>query len=128
MIYTDASVALAYLLAEARVPPAAFWNAPLVSSRLLEFEVWNRIHVRQPGSVRAGEVRRLLSGIRLIDMTSATLIRAREPFPLPVRTLDALHLATVDWLRSNGEVMELASYDNRLLAAARVLGIPLAAL
>ena len=128
MIYLDASVALAYLLAEARVPPAAFWNVHLVSSRLLEFEVWNRIHVRQPGSARAGEVRRLLAGIRLIDMTSATLARAREPFPLPVRTLDALHLATVDWLRSNGEAIELASYDNRLTAAAQALGIPLAAI
>ncbi|HZU90006.1 MAG TPA: PIN domain-containing protein [Stellaceae bacterium] len=128
MTYIDASVALAYLLAEARVPSAAFWNAQLVSSRLIEFEVWNRIHVRQPGSARAGEVRSLLTGIRLIDMTSATLVRAREPFPLPVRTLNALHLATLDWLRSNGEAVELASYDNRMLAAAQALGIALATL
>ncbi|HJU15657.1 MAG TPA: PIN domain-containing protein [Stellaceae bacterium] len=128
MIYIDASVALAYLLAEARTPPAAFWNARLVSSRLLEFEVWNRIHVRRPDSAGDGEVRRLLAGIQLIDMTSLTLARALEPFPLAVRTLDALHLATVDWLRSNGEEIELASYDNRMLAAARALGIALASL
>ena len=128
MIYLDASVALAYLLAEARVPPAAFWNARLVSSRLLEFEVWNRIHIRRPGSAGGGDVRRLLAGIQLIDMTSATLVRALQPFPLAVRTLDALHLATVEWLRDDGEVVELASYDNRLIAAAQALGVPLAAL
>ena len=128
MIYIDASVALAYLLAEARVPGSAFWNEPLVSSRLLEFEVWNRVHVRQPTFTRAGEVHRLLAGIQLIDMTRSTLARALNPFPLPVRTLDALHLATVDWLRNDGEVVELASFDNRLIAAAHALGIAIAPL
>jgi transposase len=128
VIYIDASVALAYLLAEARVPPAAFWNARLVSSRLLEFEVWNRIHVRLPGFAAGGEVRRLLSGIQLIEMTRSTLARALVPFPLAVRTLDGLHLATIDWLRANGEAVELASYDARLTAAAQALGIPLATL
>jgi hypothetical protein len=51
-----------------------------------------------------------------------------EPFPISVRTLDALHLATAEFLRAQGEPMELASYDNRLLAGARALGIPTAAM
>ncbi len=51
-----------------------------------------------------------------------------EPFPIAVRTLDALHLATMDFLRGRSEAIELASYDNRLLAAAAALGIPLAGL
>jgi hypothetical protein len=37
--------------------------------------------------------------------------------------LDALHLATMDFLRGNGASVELASYDSRLFAAARALGI-----
>ena len=61
-------------------------------------------------------------------MTEPVLARALEPWPVPVRTLDALHLATIDFLRGQGEAVELASYDNRLLAAARALGIPIAAL
>jgi protein tyrosine/serine phosphatase len=52
------------------------------------------------------------------------LVRALEPWPAPLRTLDALHLATIDYLRRLGEEVELASYDNRLLAGARALGIP----
>lgn len=40
MIYLDSSVALAHLLVEDRVPPAALWAEPLVSSRLLEYELW----------------------------------------------------------------------------------------
>jgi hypothetical protein len=43
MIYFDSSVALAHPLVEDRYPPDTLWHQPLVSSRLLECEVWNRI-------------------------------------------------------------------------------------
>jgi predicted nucleic acid-binding protein len=128
VIYVDSSVALAYLLAEARVPPIDFWNIELVSSRLLEYEVWNRIHARQLGRSLGSEARSLLTGIELIDLSEPVLARALEPWPAMIRTLDALHLATVEHLGSRGASVELASYDNRLVAAARALGIPLAAL
>jgi hypothetical protein len=44
VIHLDSSVALAHLLVEDRVPPAALWTEPLVSSRLLEYELWTCIH------------------------------------------------------------------------------------
>jgi hypothetical protein len=37
-------------------------------------------------------------------------------------------LATADYLRQQGEPIEVASYDNRLLDAARAIGIPIAEL
>jgi hypothetical protein len=52
LTYIDSSVALAYLLAEIRVPAAEFWRSALTSSRLLEYEVWNRIHARQLDQLR----------------------------------------------------------------------------
>jgi uncharacterized protein len=52
------------------------------------------------------------------------LARALEPFPTPVRTLDALHLASIEYMRSRNQVVELLTYDERLLAAAQALGIP----
>ena len=58
-------------------------------------------------------------------MSRPVLARALEPWPVPLRTLDALHLATLVFLRDGGEPIELASYDHRLLAAARALGIPI---
>jgi len=45
-----------------------------------------------------------------------------QPFPVPVRTLDGLDIATIEVIRGEGETVELASYDNRLVVAARVLG------
>ncbi len=49
-------------------------------------------------------------------------MRVFSPFPVPVRTLDALHLAAADHLRAQGIDVEIASYDERLRAAARALG------
>ena len=47
MVYLDTSVALAHLMAEDRLPDDALWDEPLVSSRLLEYEIWTRLHARQ---------------------------------------------------------------------------------
>lgn len=124
MIYLDTSVALAQLLAEDRHPPARLWREPLVSSRLLEYELWTRIHARSLGRSHGEHVRALLGGVSLIELAPPVLARALEPFPTPVRTLDALHLASLEFLRAQGQRVRLACYDDRLLAAARALMIP----
>jgi predicted nucleic acid-binding protein len=125
VIYLDSSVALAHLFAEDRVPPRELWLEPLIASRLLEYEVWNRINSRKLQPSRAERVRALLDRVALLELARDILTRALEPFPLPVRTLDALHLASIDFLRARGQDIELASYDERLLEAARALGIKL---
>lgn len=66
--------------------------------------------------------------IALLELLPNVLARAIEPFPAPVRTLDALHLASIEFLRTRGQAVELASYDDRLTDAARRFGIPIAAL
>jgi hypothetical protein len=124
VIYLDTSVALAHLLTEDRSPPDTLWREPLVSSRLLEYEIWNRIHARGLGRSHAEEVRALIARVALIEMAPPVLARALEPFQVPVRTLDALHLASIEFLRARRQPLELASYDDRLVAAARALGIP----
>lgn len=125
MIYLDTSVALAHILAEERVPPAALWQEPLTCSRLIECEMWARIHALNLASSHGDEVRALLARVALVEMSPLVLARALEPFPRPVRTLDALHLASIEFLRARGQAMELASYDERLVAAARELRIPI---
>lgn len=52
------------------------------------------------------------------------LERATRPFPVPVRTLDALHLASVGFLRERGRDVTPATCDRRLAEAATVMGIP----
>jgi len=128
LIYLDSSVALAQLFGEGRSPPNALWQEPLVSSRLIEYEIWNHMHARGFGRALGASARALIGRLRLIALTPPVLARALQPFPVPVRTLDCLHLATIGFIRGEGETVELASYDNRLLAAARALGIALSPL
>jgi len=128
LIYLDSSVALAQLFGEGRSPPDALWHEPLISSRLLEYEIWNRVHARGFGPVVGASARALIGRLRLIGLTSLVLARALQPFPIPVRTLDSLHLATIEFIRGEGETVELASYDSRLIVAARALGITLSRL
>ena len=126
MIYIDSSVLLAHLLMEEHRPAIAFWEQVSVSSRLLEYEVWNRIWARGLGPSHQDEVQATLRKIEMVELTRLSLRRALQPFPVSVRTLDAIHLATMDFIRESGESVWLASYDNRLIAAARALGIAIA--
>ena len=121
MIYLDTSVALAHLLAEDHSPRESLWREQLISSRLLEYEMWTRIHARKLGGTHGDEVRSLLSRVAIVELSPPVLTRALEAFPRPVRTLDALHLASMDFLRRQGQAVSLASYDERLVEAARAL-------
>jgi len=128
VIYVDSSVALSQLIFESRSPPEALWEQPLVSSRLLAYEVWNRIHAYGLTATRSDDARALLALVDLVELSEPALARALQPFPARIRTLDALHLATIEFLRRQGETVELASYDSRFVTAAEALGIPVAAL
>jgi predicted nucleic acid-binding protein len=126
MTYLDTSVALAELFAEDHRPPEALWREPLVSSRLLEYELWTRVHARNAGRTHGDAVRELLARVSLVELAPTVLARALEPFPVPVRTLDALHLATASFLLERRQRITLATYDERMRAAAGRLGLELA--
>lgn len=128
MIYLDSSVALAHIFGEDRRPPENLWFEDLISSRLLKYEIWNRLHARSAPESHADDARVLLTQVALIELAEPVLERALQPFPTPVRTLDALHLSTVLFAIEQGQKLELASYDDRMLAAAKALKIPIRAI
>lgn len=125
MIYLDTSVLLAQLLAEDRKPPVSLWERTLVTSRLTEYETWVRINGRRLADTHGEAARELLARLSYVELHPLVLARALEPFPAPVRTLDALHLASVHFLRQRRVEVGLATYDARMAAAARALEIPL---
>ena len=125
MIYVDSSVVLAQLLAEDRYPPRSFWDqGSLVASRLLEYEVWNRVNALGLTGSHPEDVRALAARISFLEMVPPVVSRALEPFPVPVRTLDALHLASIDFLRGLGQRPYLATFDLRMAQAAGAMEIP----
>lgn len=125
MIYIDTSVALAQLLSEDRRPPESLWPQTLVSSRLTEYEIWTQLNGRGLAESHGEAARLLLGRVGLVELARPVLTRALEAFPgsARVRTLDALHLATCAFLGDNGQVIELASYDDRMNDVARAMGI-----
>ncbi len=125
MIYLDTSVALAHLLAEDRRPPPEIWREELVSSRLLEYELWNRLHAMDLAPSHGDAARLLLARLAWLELRPEVLERALHPFPVPVRTPDALHLSSVSFLRERGKEVTLATYDERMAEAARAMHVPL---
>lgn len=125
MIYLDTSVALAQLLAEDRKPPTHLWREWLVASRLLEYEMWTRLHARGVAGSHGDAARLLLGRVAFLELARPVLARALEPFPTPVRTLDALHLASVMFLRERGHEVVLATLDARMSNAAHAMGLTL---
>lgn len=121
MIYVDTSVVLAFLLAEDRKPQALFWEQVLVTSRLTQYEVFNVLHRRRLGQAHQEAAWAVLYRIHTLELLPDVLKRALEPFPAPLRTLDALHLASFDFLRKSVLDLELATYDQQMLEAAKRL-------
>lgn len=60
------------------------------------------------------------------EMDGAVVERARQPFPAePIRTMDAIHLATVVLVRSLVPDVALLALDRRVRASAGLMGFPL---
>ena len=59
----------------------------------------------------------------LVAVTDAVLTRVRRPFPLePIRTLDAVHLATTELLGEPPPLIVVVTRDVRVRENARALG------
>src|SRR5437764_8907833 len=104
-------------------PSELLWDQRLVASRLLECEVWNRVNAHQLQNSHGDSVRNLIGRVAMIEMVGPVLARALQPFPVAVRTLDAIHLSALEFVRAQKQNVQLATYDERLLAVARLLGI-----
>lgn len=91
----------------------------LLSSTLLVVE--GRRAARRYGELAARRARVGLTAVTLLPLDHGILEAAADLDPPELRSLDALHLATV---LSLGEDLErLYCYDNRLAGAAQALGI-----
>lgn len=125
MICADTSVVLARILSEDQAPPEAFWSESLVSSRLLEYETWDRLHAHDASNSHGVVARAVLAELSFLELSSPVLSRALDPFPAPIRTLDALNLTSADYLRRHGQDLKVASYDERFRKSAQQMGFAL---
>ena len=103
-----------------------------VASRLVEVEclrTLDRLRLSTRLSVeelatRREAVFRLVAELSLVELTPVVLDRASQPFPTPLGTLDALHLATaLLWKQSRDIDLVMATHDGALAIAARAFGL-----
>jgi hypothetical protein len=66
----------------------------------------------------------VLSGFELVRLNRAVLYRAAEPFPVRIRTLDAIHVASALLVRGRYRAIRFATHDVDLATAARAEGLP----
>ena len=129
--YLDSSVILRVVLGEpGRLQDWAGLREG-VTSALAEVEclrTLERLVLR--GALEAGQaaerraaVYDVLEAVELVALSPPVLARAAQPFPVPLGTLDALHLATALLWRERGERgLVFATHDLALAQAARASG------
>ncbi|MCU1463276.1 MAG: hypothetical protein JWO37_3351 [Acidimicrobiales bacterium] len=91
----------------------------VVSSALARTEVLRALLPAGERAVAFG--RAVLADVDLVRVNDRVLIDAAALEPVELRALDAIHLATAR--RFGAELAQVVTYDDRMLAAAKQLGI-----
>jgi len=129
--YLDSSVLLRHILLGEEPIRHALDFPRVVSSELLEIECRRVLHrYRLAGeltdesmAVARERLDVILGGVDLLEMTMPIKQRAMDPFPVSVRTLDALHVSTALMVAETTDGLSLFSHDRGMNLCARSLGL-----
>jgi predicted nucleic acid-binding protein len=120
--YVDASGLVKLVIDEAETREMVRWYVE--SDRVLT-SVIGVIETRRAAARRphdAGHLAHVLDRVEVLAVAPDIAERAGSILPATLRTLDAIHLATA--LTAEPGIDAFVTYDDRLAAAARDLGLP----
>lgn len=133
MRYVDASVILRILFCEPGPSVPLERGVRVVSSRLAEVETYRAVDRERllghlddrTAAMKRKELGDVLARIDVVAIDDAVIARARDPFGVNVRALDAIHVATAEVLRGEaaGEPLEFWTHDERQSTAALSRGL-----
>ena len=128
MIYLDASALMKLVRREGETEALLEWlslrpEQPVVTSELGRVEVLRA--ARRAGDPALAEARAVVGDIDLVPLDRAVQDIACDVGDPPLRTLDALHLASA--LLLGDALTAFVAYDQRLAGAARAAGLVVAA-
>lgn len=98
-------------------------RTPLVVSALARTEVARALLPLGPVAVQRGHD--VLSRVELIRVSDRILLEAGSLLPVGLRSLDAIHLATMRQL--GGSLRRIVTYDSRMASAASAMGMTIVA-
>jgi predicted nucleic acid-binding protein len=134
-LYAESSAVLSWLLDEETAPVVRqlLTDAEIIVASDLTLIECDRvliraIHLGELTEAEAADRRAQLSAAashwHILRMAGEVVDRARQPFPgEPIRTLDAIHVASTLVARTAVAGLKLLSLDERVRNAARKLGI-----
>lgn len=126
MIYFDTSALAKLVIKERESVSLAAWlegNSGVLKGSSMLCRVELPRAVRRGGDMALLRAQMILGELAQLPLTPE-LLDAAGAMPGPLRSLDAIHLATA--LRLRGDLQALVAYDRRLLDAANLLGLPVA--
>ena len=124
--YLDSSAIVKLAVAEPESPALRRYlrrRFPLVSSALATTEVSRALLPLGAVAVRRGQ--QVLARVELLRVSDRILEDAGSILPADVRSLDAMHLATIHQLGS--DLARVVTYDARMAEAAAASGLPVVA-
>ena len=131
MIYLDTAAIVKLIRIENESAALVRWlneqaGQPLVASALVEIELPRALRRSQPEVLSL--VAAVLSRLHRVDINAAVRATAAAYIERTLRTLDAIHLATAEFLVASGlQLTAFVTYDKRLAEAATRIGLPLTA-
>lgn len=121
--YLDSSAIVKLAVAEKESPALRRYlrrrRAPVVVSALARTEVARALLPLGPATVQRGHD--VLSRVELIRVTDRILMDAGSLLPARLRSLDAIHIATMRQL--GGSLRRVVTYDSRMAEAASAMGM-----
>lgn len=126
MVYLDSSALVKLVVAERESAALRRYlrsQPQRASCALARVEVMRA--VRPQGGAAVGRARRLLRRLDLVQLDDELLDAAAALEAGILRSLDAIHLAAAETLAD--ELAAIVTYDDRMTAAARLLGLPVVA-
>ena len=119
--YLDSSAILKTIFDEQERPDLLrFLNSQSTSSRLSKIEVRRTVARLVP--TKTAEVNLELDKINFLPISNPILMAAENfSSEITLRTLDAIHIATV--MSLEGSIEGLITYDKQMIANAKLLGI-----
>lgn len=134
-VYLESSAIIAWMLGEPRAPDikqSLDAASTVVTSELAMLESLRAlVRAERLSRINEGDAQRLRGNLRRVsegwirmEISDEVLARAGRPFPVePVRTLDAVHLATALCFTQSFPDLTILSLDDRILENARALGL-----
>ena len=133
MKYVDASAVLRVLFSEPGPTVPLVAGDRVVSSQLIEVEAFRAVDRERllgnlddrTTALKRKELADLFTMLDLVPIDGAVLDRAKSSFPVNIRALDAIHVASAEVLvaEGEGELLEFWTHDSSQATAALSRGL-----